>query len=143
MKRMISLLTLALLPTSALAHLELGTYQGVAADGSVCSFEVLRDWHENDLHHGLNHRGEIRAAGYTMIVSHPPVVDLEAGTVRMDHDHLVGVTGITKAGVAFVIEMDHSPGNDGPKSFTVLKDDYMNSALSTRSSCGSLTHVEE
>jgi hypothetical protein len=131
----------ALLSTTTFAHVELGIYQGSTADGEACTIEALREWHEANLHHGLNHRVEIKAGGHTLTLSHPPAIDADAGTVRFDHDVLTGAAGLSKKGVAMILAMDHTPGNDGPTSLTILVDDYVDAASSTQWKCSNLQHV--
>lgn len=126
--------------SAAMAHFELGEYRGTAADGTACSFTVKGVSFEGNLRHPLNERIEIVFNGVSYALSHPPVVDDTAGTVRFDHDHARAIRGVATGAEALTVTMDHSEGRDGPGSFVFVSDNYKSPAMSSKLTCTGLVH---
>ncbi len=122
------------------AHLELGEYHGVTEKGEACSFKVLTTGFVYDLAHPLNERATIEVQGTQLVLSHPPLIDVEQNQVGFDHDHLNGVQGTTYGAFAGVLTMSHAPGHHGPTVLTLIHDDYKTPANRTKATCANLSH---
>lgn len=126
---------------SSFAGLELGKYQGTSAKG-VCNLEVVSYSYENDVKHPLNERVKIIENGYEWIVRHPPVINVEAGKVRFDHNYFEAVLP-TPTGAKFMqMTINHDAEPHAPTSYTFIEDNYRDSAKSIKEVCSNLVKVE-
>ena len=112
--------TLLLMSQAAFAHVEIGTYSGKTASGEVCSIETLRMYFEGGVHHPLNERVVVRYGTEEFTIAHPAVVDAARQTAHFNHDVLQAVTPTPKGARAFVLDMVHEEGHEGPRTFHLI-----------------------
>lgn len=132
--------TLMAVTSVASAHVEVGVYTGKNADGRVCRFEVKEVRYENNQRHPLNERVVIAMQDLTPTLSHPAIVSLTENKVGFDHDQLSYVKPTPTGAIAYALKMDHTPGNDGPKSLHFINSNFSNPANNTSWVCSDLVH---
>ena len=132
------------LVSSAQAHVKIGTYQGTnALTQEPCAVEIKAVRFENNLRHPLNERIEVQhSGGSAWTLSHPARLELQEGIVGFSNATLEATRGISGGADAFVIEMSHEEGKDGPSAFHALHHDYRDSGKSTQIHCLGLTFQE-
>jgi hypothetical protein len=123
----------------ALAHVEVGTYRGTDANGAPCAIDVTAVGFDR-IEHPLNERVSVTIGDARFVLGHPPVVDAAAGVAFFDHDKLQGVLATEVGAKAFVLEMSHAQGHEGPTAFTLIDHDWENAAGSA-TRCSGLTFV--
>lgn len=135
------LIALALVFSStSFAGLDLGHYQGTDKSGTTCGFEVLSVQYKDGLKHPLNEEIEIQHNGKILTLRHPALIDLKTGDVGFNHDQLVASNGIPQGGFAIVLEMVDTPDYHGPRSMTVLIDNYQDKTKSQKIVCSNMSH---
>jgi hypothetical protein len=106
------------------AHVEIGTYSGLSDAGAPCSVQVLQQSFEGGMHHPLNERVQVQVETEQFTLAHPAVVDAEKSLASFNHDVLQAVVAIQGGARAVILEMDHSPGKDGPSAFHLVTSDW-------------------
>lgn len=141
------LLTLVILFVSSvsLAHIKAGSYTGKDQSGNVCSFKVGEEYFENSLPHPLNERvpvSEVKFANQAVAVTsfnvgHPPVVDLEKGLVRFNHDYFQGLNATKTGGAMLVLLKDEEESAEGhsPLGIKYIEDNYRSRPDSKNLTC--------
>jgi hypothetical protein len=127
--------------STALAHLQIGTYSGKTPEGAACSIEILSKTYEGGVHHPLNERVAAKVGTETFTMVHPAVVSAEKREVSFDHDVLQAVLPLKNGARALVLKIDHTPGNDGPKSSHLIVNDWKQQTASS-SDCLGLRFVQ-
>lgn len=131
--------------SASLAHVQSGTFTGKDQNGKVCSFTVGAEYFENNQPHPLNERlpvSGIQFNGHTVAVKewnvgHPPVVNIEKGLVRFNHDYFQGIVA-TKTGAASLILLkteEEVPEGHAPLGIKYIEDNYRNRQESKVSTC--------
>lgn len=119
MKILIAALSL-LVVSAAQAHLEIGTYTGVMANGQPCSLESISQWFEKNQPHPLNERVKVRVSGEEYIGGHPPVIEAAKNTAFFNHDVFQAVNATPVGARALLIEMVHTAQFEGPRAFQLI-----------------------
>jgi hypothetical protein len=125
--------------TSAFAHFEIGTYQGVLQDGSACSFEIQEVAFENNLRHPLNERVKMTmnfVANEVIETRHLALVDTVSGQARPKHGVLTAVLPVSSGARVFELIMNE----DGPTQMIYFTDNYKNADLNERKTCMNLKY---
>ena len=132
------------LSTSALAHVRIGTYAGTdAVTGAECTVEMRAVRFENNLRHPINERIDVIENGTRAWTLHHPVsVSVMDPAVEFSGATLEASTGISGGADAFVIEMSHEEGHEGPKAFHSIHHDYRDGSKTTHATCANLTFRE-
>lgn len=134
-----------LLSISAVAHVKPGTYTGKDQNGKACQFTVGQEWFENNQHHPLNERIPvlgIQFAGHALSeviwnVGHPPVLNVEKGLVRFNHDLFSQIVA-TKFGGASVVLLknpEETPEGHEPVGVIYIEDHYRDQTSSKKLTC--------
>lgn len=127
------------------AHVKAGVYNGKDQTGKPCSFEVGEQYFENNMPHPLNERVPVSNVKFadTIVsvekwnVGHPPVVDLEKGLVRFNHDYFQGIAATKTGGAMLVLLKDEEESADGhsPLGITYIDDNYRSRQDSKKLTC--------
>lgn len=120
LKSLFALVTLFAGP--AMAHIEIGHYQGTG-NGRPCDIEVTAVQFDNNIQHPLAERVLITANNqYGATLSHLPKVDLATGTIEQEKGVLTGVV-LEDMGdgdllkMAIVLQMSPT----GPAKYTMIQ----------------------
>lgn len=125
----------------AQAHIELGIYKGVNAENQVCSFEVKEVTYRDNVRHPLHEKVRITVDGKDFELTHPPVLNIELGTVTAEQEVFTGTVGVARAAYGVQIVMGESDvSGHGPQQLYVLFNDYRDSTKNTKTVCSSLVH---
>ncbi|MGE3975132.1 MAG: hypothetical protein AB7F59_11465 [Bdellovibrionales bacterium] len=128
-----------ILASPAFAHIAIGTYKGVDANGQACSFDVTAVTFEDGARHPLNERVAVMFNQIGFVLRHAPSVDVTRSVaVTFEKDMLSGVKGYSDYTWAFLLKMVHDEQNDGPTEMTIVKQDNRNPSMSTKSICKNL-----
>jgi hypothetical protein len=121
-----SLLTafVLLFSISSFAHIEPGTWKGVASANANCFMDVGAQTFENNVPHPLNERIAITIGQIQYSVRHPYSIDTKTGTVSFNHDLFESVVPTATGSFALQIKMAHTPAYEGPVSFDVMEDNW-------------------
>jgi ABC-type cobalt transport system substrate-binding protein len=141
MKRLIIALML-LTTTTAFAHIQKGTYQGTDQNGKSCAFTVGGTWFEDEFEHPLSERVELTKmvfADFKPVMNHfqaghPPVVNLDSGLVRFNHDLFQDVIP-TLVGAVSVTILKGESEEGSPKGIIYIEDNYKNKNESKKVTC--------
>ena len=130
--------------SSVHAHLRIGTYAGTnAATGAECTLEIRAVRFENNLRHPINERVEVTENGTrAWTLHHPAIVVPTDSAVGFSNETLEAAVGISGGAEAFVIEMSHEEGREGPTRFHSIHHDYRDANRTTRTSCEALAFRE-
>ncbi len=146
MLKALSVLLLATLSFTALAHVEPGKYTGRDQNGSACSFTVLDMWFEDNMHHPLTERLPVTDLTFTGVevealiwnLGHPPVVNTERGLNRYNHGLFQQIvpTKVGAASVTLLKKDDKESDDDGkPVGVIYIEDNYRTKAESKKVTC--------
>jgi len=144
-KNILAASTLALvLSSSAHAHLRIGTYAGTdARTGAECTVEIRAVRFENNQRHPINERVEVVENGTrTWTLRHPTVITTADSSVGASSETLEAAVGISGGAEAFVVEMSHEQGKEGPTAFHSIHHDYRDAARTTHLACTGLAFRE-
>lgn len=129
---------------AALAHVEPGDYKGHDQNGKLCTFTIGDMFFESELKHPLTERLHVlnivfndkNAAADKFSLGHPPVVNVEEGLNRYNHDifqqivpNKTGATSVT------VIKRDEDSEDASPVAIIYIEDNYKNKAESKKLTC--------
>lgn len=138
------LMALALISLSAQAHVEPGTYKGLDQSGAACTFTIGEMYFENDMHHPLTERLRVAEIIFTNVntgaekfsLGHPPVVNVEAGKNRYNHDLFQQIIP-TKTGATSVTVLKGPEEDEAglPVGIIYIEDNYRNAAESKKLTC--------
>ena len=140
----LALLSLTLLSTIAHAHIEKGDYKGIDQNGKVCSFRIGEMWFEGEIEHPLTERIEVSKlefADFKPVLNqfqtgHPPVVNIEAGLVRFNHDIFQDIVATGTGAVSVTILKQKEESAEGkPVGIIYIEDSYRNKADSKKITC--------
>ena len=138
------LLASALVSFSAFAHVEPGTYKGLDQTGAACSFTIGEMYFENDMHHPLTERLRVSDiifsntnTGTTKFsLGHPPVVNIEAGKNRYNHDLFQQILPSKTGATSVTVLKGPEESEDGiPVGVIYIEDNYKNAAESKKQTC--------
>lgn len=126
---------------SALAHLKIGTYKGLTAEGQQCAIQIVSISFENNVRNPLNERVVVKSGNLAMNLSHPVVVGDRFDSIEFDHDYLKGHIGTSEGAALIILEMSHDTKKEGPERVVTLQHNWItNSAQKTE--CSELTFAE-
>ncbi len=145
MKFSLFFVSFLLFTTFVYAHVKAGSYNGFDADGKPCSFTVGPEYFEGQKAHPLNERipvVDIKFEGVKIIkmswaLRHPPVVNVEKGLVRFDHDIFQNQEATQAGGVSVTLLKDpaETPGGRAPLGLLYIEDHYSKRELSQNLRC--------
>tara|TARA_B110001454_G_C12723330_1_gene436726 strand:- start:15593 stop:16024 length:432 start_codon:yes stop_codon:yes gene_type:complete len=101
-------LLMLLIGSAALAHLKIGTYAGVQANGQACQFTVKKIYYVNNVAHPLNERVDIDVQGVAFTIQHPPVISSEKKMAYFNHDMFQGILPTQQGAMAFELKVTHA-----------------------------------
>lgn len=127
-------LTLPLMASTSLAHVEPGKYSGTTSQNVSCEMIAGETYFEHDQRHPLNERIKIQVDGSEYLVSHPAIVDEASGVVTFNHDVFQGVLPTSSGAKALIVHMVHTEEKEGPVSFTLIESSWRDSQ-STKTTC--------
>ena len=117
MKALVLLLFVTLTP--ALAHFEIGTYEGTNNLGMKCSIDFVKKTYLAKIKNPINERVVVKVHKYgVFIVGHQAKISSETRQVLADKERLTGAIGLKKSAIALEIKMDHV--NNAPDSYNVI-----------------------
>jgi hypothetical protein len=137
------LLSLLFICSAAQAHVDPGHYHGLDQNAKACEFEVLEAKFENNQPHPLNERIPVTNIKFSGLqidrvwdLAHPPVVDLNKGLARFNHD-LFQLVVPTASGATSVVLLKGDEEKEGhaPKGIIYIDDNYRQSVNSKSLSC--------
>lgn len=124
---------------SAQADLLLGVFEGQTANGEVCKIQVNTKYYFPDQHHPLNERVSVTVDGLNWDLAHPPVLNVEAGTVTFDHNVFQQIVALDEVGrmgsEALVMKINHDVEPHPAIEFTHIVHDYRNASQSKKVTC--------
>jgi hypothetical protein len=143
MKTILALMVLTI-SVPAFAKLEEGDYRGTDTDGNECGFEIKKVSYVDDERHPLNERVEIVVDGVNVVLAHPQTIDMEQGTVEIDHDKFIGAIGVEGGIVAanLAIEHEEKEASETPTSLTLLRIDENDSSNNVTLVCEQLEYKD-
>lgn len=140
----ISAFIFALLFTvTSFAGLETGKYVGTTKNGEVCAIEVVSYSYENNAKHPLNEKVLVIIDEMEWTVKHPPVVSVEEGKVRFDHNFFEAVIPVATGAKFLQMTINHDVEPHAPTSFTLIEDNYRDSSKSSKIVCTGLVQVSK
>jgi hypothetical protein len=126
------------------AHVKPGNYSGVAQDGKACSFSVGLGFFENNTPHPLNEREPVSQIVFAdhsdseqWNLGHPPVVSVEEGKVRFNHDifQAIKVTKVGANSITLYKDEEESEEGHAPIGITYVIDNYRDASQSKKLTC--------
>lgn len=130
-----------LFPVIASAHIDKGTWKGVARDGVECSMFVGDQTFVDNFPHPLNERISVKVGDIAYVVHHPYVINAADGSVDFNHDLFEGVVANKNGASAIQVKMIHSEDFEGPASFSVMNHNWRTGEKELLE-CGSLKKVD-
>lgn len=124
--KLLRIACLIFMAKSAVAGLQIGTYQGSTANNQPCSFTVEKRYFENNLQHPLNERVALKVGQTSFIVQHPPVIDVQKAFAAYNHDMFQAINATPVGAQALVITMKHPTrgGDEVPGEFHFINHEY-------------------
>lgn len=122
--KLITFLAIFLITNSVFAHLKNGVYTGLTTNNQLCSFQVEKNYFENNFQHPLNERIALKVGNINFTVQHPPIVDIQNTIAAYNHDLFQGINATTLGAQALVIVMKHSLREEGPTEFHLINHEY-------------------
>lgn len=123
MKAMLIFLVLAT-SHKVLAHIEKGTWRGEVSESAHCFMDVGETLFINNIANPLNERIEIKIGQTQYQVRHPYQMDVETGTISVNHDFFEDVVPTSTGAFALQIKVAHAPTYDAPESLVVMEHDW-------------------
>jgi hypothetical protein len=124
---------------NAQADLLLGVFEGKTASGEACKIQVNSKYYFPDQKHPLNERVSVTVDGFTWDLSHPPVLNVETGTILFDHNVFQLIQPLDEQGrmgsEALVMQIDHDLDPHPATSYTYVLHDYRDASKSKKVTC--------
>lgn len=128
--------------TAAFAHVQKGDYKGLDQTGKSCAFTIGETWFQDDFEHPLSERIEVSKlvfADFKPVMNqfqtgHPPVVNLESGLARFNHDLFQDIMP-TSVGAVSVTILKGESESGAPKGIIYIEDNYKNKNESKKVTC--------
>lgn len=126
----------------AFAHVSKGEYKGHDLAGKACSFKVGETWFADEIEHPLTERIEITKIAFFKFspelnqfqAGHPPVVNVESGLVRFNHDIFQDVTP-SFTGAVSVTLLKGKEESGTPVGIIYIEDNYKVASKSKKMTC--------
>ena len=99
---------------------------------------VGETYFENNVPHPLNERIKIEIDGLALLVRHPSVINVAESVAGFDHDHFEAIVPTPTGAKAFVIDMSHVAGSEGPLRFTSIEN-FWREGRKVKVTCDRLT----
>lgn len=140
----LALLSSVLVSTQAFAHVEKGDYKGLDQNGKACAFTIGEMWFEGEIEHPLTERIEVSKLvfeGFKPVLNqfqtgHPPVVNLESGLARFNHDIFQDIAATATGAVSVTILKQKEESKEGkPVGIIYIEDNYRNKNESKKITC--------
>lgn len=128
------LLFVTLSSAAALAHLQVGIYSGVQANGQKCQVQVLKVYFHNNAAHPLNERVDVLAQGMALTLQHPPIINAEKKMAHFNHDMFQGIIATQQGGMAVELRVTHARNTRDvaiPTEFHLINHIYKNDVRSS------------
>lgn len=143
MKHIITLLS-CLFALNAFAHVTPGKYEGQDQNGKPCTFTVGDSWFEDNVAHALNERLPVSHIAFNekfvdeviWNLAHPPVVSLDFGTNRINHNLFQQIIPSKSGAVSVTLLInDEKRGEQPPYGIVYINDNYRSQSQSSKMAC--------